>query len=79
MYISKFMSDIVLSDCPSAAICHMEAKCNRILLGKLNLYCCVPPSASDVMGQHNKKGGIPLRASHIYIIQSPKNTVYNLL
>lgn len=36
-------------------------------------------SASHIVGQHNKKGGIPLRASHIYIIQSPKNTVYNLL
>ena len=29
------MSDAILSDCPSSAICHTAAKCNRILVGKV--------------------------------------------
>ena len=28
----------ILSDCPSAAICHMATKCNGILVGRFNLY-----------------------------------------
>ena len=28
-----------LSDCPSAAICHMATKWNKTLVGKFNLYC----------------------------------------
>ena len=33
------MSDAILSDCPSAAICHMARKCNGILAGRFNPYC----------------------------------------
>lgn len=33
------MSDATLSDCPSDAICHMATKYNRILSGRLNVYC----------------------------------------
>ena len=38
-YISTFMSDIILWDCPSAAICHPATKCNGILVGRFCLYC----------------------------------------
>jgi len=29
----------ILSDCPSAAICHRATKCNGILVGRFRLYC----------------------------------------
>ena len=34
------MSDTILSDCPSDAICHTATTCNGILVGRFNLYCC---------------------------------------
>ena len=37
--MSAFMSDAIVTDCPSAAICHTATKCNRTLLGGFNLYC----------------------------------------
>ena len=30
---------VILSDCPSAVICHTATKCNGILAGRFNLYC----------------------------------------
>ena len=33
------MSDTLLSDCPSAAICHTATKCNGILERRFHLYC----------------------------------------
>ena len=33
------MSDSILSDCPSAAICHTATTWSRILVGRFNLYC----------------------------------------
>ena len=54
----------VLSDCPSAAICHIchtATKWNRILAGRFNLYCSTTDIASDVMGQLNEIGGITFR------------------
>ena len=38
-FMHTSMSDVILSDCPSAAIPHMATKCNGILVGRLNLYC----------------------------------------
>jgi len=38
--IHTSMSDAILSDCCSAAICPMAPKCNIILMGKFSLYCC---------------------------------------
>ena len=66
-----FMSDAILSDCLSAAICHTATTCNGMLVGMFNLYCLststVPStSAADAMGQHNKIGGITLEAALIY-------------
>jgi len=37
-FIYAFVSDIVLSDCPSAAICLIATKCNGIFAGSLSLY-----------------------------------------
>ena len=39
LLLIHFMSDAILSDCSSAAICHTATKCNEILLGCLNLHC----------------------------------------
>ena len=36
-FICTYMSDTILSDCPSAAICHMVTNV-KILVGKFNLY-----------------------------------------
>ena len=33
IFISSFTSDTILSDCPSAAVCHMAKKCNGIFVG----------------------------------------------
>ena len=60
------MSDTILSECPSAVICHTTTKCNRMLAERFNL----PISASEVLGQHNKRGGItfgavPVVMSHL--------------
>ena len=33
------MSDTVLSECLSPAMCHTVIKCNGILMGEFNLYC----------------------------------------
>ena len=38
-FVCTSMSDIILLDCPSAAICHTATKRNRILVGRFNLYC----------------------------------------
>ena len=34
-----FMSDTIVSDCPSAAICHMAKKWNGIFVGRFSHYC----------------------------------------
>ena len=37
--IRTSMSDTIVSDCPSAAICHMAKKCHGLLVGRFNLNC----------------------------------------
>ena len=39
LFICTYMSDVIPSDCSSAAICHMATKYNGILVGRFNLYC----------------------------------------
>ena len=50
-FICTSTADAILSDCPSAVICHMPIKCNGILVARFNLYyhttniyiwCCEP-------------------------------------
>ena len=36
------MAAAILSDCPPAAVCHMETNCNGILVRRFNLYCHLP-------------------------------------
>ena len=63
-FIDTSMSDAILSDCPSAAMCCMATECNRMLLERFNLYChTLPTSTSEVMVQCNKMGGIIFRAA----------------
>lgn len=38
-FIHTLMLDTLLSNCSSAAICHMTTTCNGILTGRLSLYC----------------------------------------
>jgi len=38
-FICTSITDAIVSDCPSAAICHTATKCNGILAGRFNLYC----------------------------------------
>ena len=39
-FLCTSMSDTILSDCPSAAMCHMTTTtCDRILVGSLNCCC----------------------------------------
>ena len=74
-FICTSMWDAIESDCSSAAICHIETKCNGILVWRFHIYChstVSPTSASDVVDQHNKMGGIIFTAAlvcilHIYI------------
>ena len=62
------MSDAILLDCPSAAVCHMAAKCNVILVEMFNLYCCTTNIHLDVMGQHHKIEGITFGAALMQIV-----------
>jgi len=64
------MSSTILPDCPSAAICCTATKCNGILVGNFNHYATPQPSASDVMGQFNKIGGITSGAAIIHCAQA---------
>ena len=61
--------------CPSAAICHTATKCNRILVRRFNLHCRPPPSASDIVGQQNKIGGITFGAA-LEILTSTQHKLY---
>ena len=38
-FIHISVSDAILSDCPSAAICHMATTGNRMSMGRFSLYC----------------------------------------
>ena len=63
-FIRTAMSDTILSDCPSAAICHIATTCNGI--GEVSTPTAIPPkSASHVVGQHNKIEGTAFGAALI--------------
>ena len=38
-FIHSSTSDAILSDCPSAVICHTATECNGILGGRFSFYC----------------------------------------
>ena len=61
------MSDAILSDYPSAAICRTATKCNGILVESSVSTATPPTSTSDFVGQHNKVGGIAFGAVLTYM------------
>ena len=59
-------SDAILSDCLCVAICHTTPKCSGIPVGRFNSTAIPPPSASDVVRQHDKAGSITFRGALVY-------------
>ena len=58
------MSDTNLSDCSSAAICHIATKFNGILAEMFNLYYAITPTfTSGLVVQHYRIRGITFRAA----------------
>jgi len=62
-FICNSMSGAIVSDCPTAAICHMAATCNAMLVEKFSFYCYTTTICLYIMVQHHKIGGITFRAS----------------
>ena len=62
------MSDAILSDFPSAASCHMATNTEYWREGSTSIVT-PPTSTSDVMGQHNKLGGITFRATFVFLFR----------
>jgi len=75
-YISTSISDTILSNCPSTAICFTATKWNGILVGRFNLYSIPPTSASGVVIWHYKIRGTTFRATliHIVFLPAPEST-----
>jgi len=59
-FMCSSTSATILSDCPFAAICHTATTCEGILMGNW-VSTSVSLSASDVVGQLHKRGGIILK------------------
>jgi len=59
------MSDIILSGYPSAAICHSATNAMEDWWDSSTSTAIPPTSASDVVGHHQKTGGISFGASTI--------------
>ena len=68
-FMRTSLSDGILSDCPSAAICHTATKCKGILARRFHLTVTPPTPASDIVVQHNKMGGITYKAALIHYVQ----------
>ena len=62
-FIHTSVSDAILSDCPSAAICHRATTWNGILAERFNLYCHTTTICT--VGQHHKIEGITFGAALI--------------
>ena len=65
-FICMPISDISLSDYPSAAICHAATNVMEYWLEGSTSTVKPPTSASDAVGQHNEIGGINFRAALIH-------------
>jgi len=65
-FICTSTSDVILSDCLSAAICHMATKCNGILVGRFNSAIIPPTPSTDTVDAQNKAGDITFGATVIY-------------
>jgi len=60
------MSDSILSDCPSAAICHTATNLTGYWQEGSTSALIAPTSTADVMGQQNKIGGITFETALVY-------------
>jgi len=58
--IHFYISDTIVSDCPSAATCHTETKCNGNWWEGSTFTTIPPTSTSNFMGQRNKIGAAPV-------------------
>jgi len=61
-YLCLSMSDTIFVRLPLHAIYHTATKGNRILMRRFYLYS-IPPSASDIVGQHSNIGDITFKAA----------------
>ena len=59
----------ILSDCPSATICHMATICNGIFVGRFNLYC---PTTNICLWHH----GLTLRNRRHCFGSSPQTSFW---
>ena len=64
-FIHSSTSDAILSDCPSAVICHTATMCNGILWDGSTSAAVPPASTSDIVGPCNKTGGTTFGAARI--------------
>ena len=62
-FIGTSMSDSILSDCPFAAICHVQQNVTAYRWEGSIHTAISPISTSDVMGHYNEIAGITFRAS----------------
>ena len=65
-FICTLMSDITLSDCPSAAICYMAKIVVVYWWEGSTSTATSPTSVTDVAGQQNKTGGITFGVALIF-------------
>ena len=65
-FICTSISDAILSDCPSAAICHKVTDCYGILVEGPASTAIPPPSTFDIVSQHSEVGGSTFGAALIY-------------
>ena len=62
------VSDTILPDCPSAAICHLAKKCNRVLVGRFNL-CHTTSICLWCHGIHRKIEDVTFRAALVPLLK----------
>jgi len=72
-FICTSMSDAILSDCSSAAICHMAV--TECLCGGSTSAAIPPTSTSDTAGQHNKIEGITFGTAVVKYVEPCKSFV----
>ena len=58
--IHTSMSDAIVSDCPSAAICHTATKWNGILVETFSLYCHTTNMPLTLQASKIKQDALPL-------------------
>jgi hypothetical protein len=65
-FVRTSILDAILSDCPSAAICRTITELKNYWREDSTSTAIPPASAFDVVGQHNKIGGIIFGAPFVF-------------